>query len=243
MVNDIKTALLPSGSFLMQRLTCMLFVSFCFMAIVSCNNNGDKAITSPKDTVATQGTASPDSNKTIVFFGNSLSAGYGLEPDQAFPALIQNRLDSLQLRYTVVNAGVSGETTAGGAGRIDWILKQRVDVFVLELGGNDGLRGIPAAETRKNLQTIIDKVKAKYPAAKILLAGMQVLPNMGPKYAAEFRPIYSELATANNVVLIPFLLEGVGGEAALNQPDGMHPNIEGAKIVADHVWKYLKDVL
>lgn len=127
-----------------------------------------------------------DSNrslKTILFFGNSLTAGYGLDPNEAFPALIQNKIDSAGLRYKTINAGVSGETSAGGNGRIDWILKQPVDVFVLELGANDGLRGIPITETRKNLQSIIDKVKAKYPQAKLVLAGMQIPPNMGQEYS------------------------------------------------------------
>lgn len=192
----------------------------------------------PKDTVA-----STAKTKTILFFGNSLTAGYGLEPAQAFPALIQQKIDSLGLPYKAVNAGVSGETSAGGNSRIDWILKQPVDVFVLELGANDGLRGVPVAETRKNLQSIIDKVKAKYPEAQLVLAGMQVPPNMGATYAAEFKALFPELAQKNGMTLIPFLLEGVGGEASLNQQDGIHPTAEGAHILARNVWQYLRPLL
>jgi len=182
--------------------------------------------------------------KTIVFFGNSLTAGYGLSsPSQAFPALIQGKIDSLGLPYNVVNAGVSGETSSGGASRIDWILRQPLDVFVLELGANDGLRGIPITETKKNLQQIVDKVHAKYPSAKLVLAGMQIPPNMGQTYATQFRAIYPDLAAKNNMALIPFLLQGVGGVATLNQEDGIHPTAEGAKIVAQNVWQALRPLL
>jgi acyl-CoA thioesterase I len=176
--------------------------------------------------------------KTIVFFGDSLTAGYGLEdPSLAFPALVQKKLDSLGLNYLAVNAGVSGETSAGGMGRIDWILKQPVDVFVLELGANDGLRGISPEETEKNLQGIIDRVKAANPSAEMIIAGMQVPPSMGQRYVRQFSAIFPKLAEKNNAVLIPFLLEGVGGEADLNQADGIHPTVEGHKIVADNAWK------
>ncbi len=181
--------------------------------------------------------------KTIVFFGNSLTAGYGLDPEEAFPALIQNKIDSLKLPYSVVNAGVSGETTSGGLSRIDWILRQGIDVFVLELGANDGLRGIPVAESKKNLQAIIDKVKGKYPAAKIVLAGMQIPPNMGQAYSSSFKNIYPELAKENDATLIPFLLEGVGGELRLNQQDGIHPTAEGHRILADNTWAVLHTIL
>ncbi|HSB93136.1 MAG TPA: arylesterase [Flavitalea sp.] len=181
--------------------------------------------------------------KTVVFFGNSLTAGYGLTTAEAFPALIQHKIDSMNLPYTVVNAGVSGETTAGGNTRIDWVLKQPLDIFVLELGGNDGLRGIPVSETRKNLQSIIDKVKSKYPQAKVLLTGMQIPPNMGQQFSEEFRNVYPALAKKNNITLIPFLLEGVGGEVKLNQQDGIHPTAEGHRIVAENVWKELQTLL
>lgn len=192
---------------------------------------------------STPATTPTDSTKRIVFFGNSLTAGYGLDPSEAFPALIQGKIDSLGLSYKVVNAGLSGETTAGGKGRIDWLLQQPLDVFVLELGANDGLRGIPVSETGKNLQDIIDRVKAKYPNARIILAGMQVPPNMGNKYAGEFRAVFKSLADKNNLPLINFLLEGVGGIPELNQQDGIHPTARGHQIVANTVWAYVKAVL
>ena len=210
--------------------------------MVSCKNN--EAKNNPVKQVETKAaTESNTSKKTILFFGNSLTAGYGLEPAEAFPSLIQHKIDSLGLKYLSVNAGVSGETSSGGNGRIDWILKSPIDVFVLELGANDGLRGIPITETKKNLQAIIDKVKTKYPQAKLVLAGMQVPPNMGAKYSNEFRTMFVDLATQNNMSLIPFLLEGVGGVKSLNQQDGIHPNVEGAKIVADNVWQVLEGVM
>ena len=181
--------------------------------------------------------------KTIVFFGNSLTAGYGLSPEQAFPAIIQKKIDSLGLPYQVVNAGVSGETSSGGKTRIDWILQQPIEIFVLELGANDGLRGTPLSETKKNLQDIIDKVKTKYPDTKLVFAGMEIPPNMGQAYTSEFRNIYIDLAAKNNMTLIPFLLEGVGGEPELNQEDGIHPTAEGHVIVANNVWKQLEKLL
>jgi len=177
--------------------------------------------------------------KTILFFGNSLSAGYGLDPELAFPARIQEKIDSLKWNFRVVNAGSSGETSSGGLRRVDWLLKNRVDIFVLELGGNDGLRGITLDLTKKNLQAIIERVKAKYPSVKIVIAGMQVPPNLGQEYAAQFRALYVELAKKNDALLIPFLLEGVGGDPKLNLPDGIHPTAEGHRIVAKNVWKVL----
>jgi acyl-CoA thioesterase I len=188
--------------------------------------------------------AKPSDVKTILFFGNSLTAGYGLDDlSESFPSLIQNKIDSLQLSYKVINGGVSGETSAGGNSRIDWLLKQKIDVFVLELGANDGLRGIPVKETVKNLQAIIEKVKAKYPEAKLVLLGMQVPPNMGNDYSSQFKTIYPQLAAKNNMALVAFLLEGVGGISSLNQRDGIHPTAAGDKIIANTVWKILKDVL
>ena len=145
--------------------------------------------------------------------------------------------------YKVINAGLSGETTAGGKSRVDWILQQPVHIFVLELGGNDGLRGIALTETSQNLQAIIDKVKSKYPDVKILLTGMRIPPNLGKKYADEFQRLYKVLAEKNKIAFLPFLLEGVGGDEKLNQADGIHPTAEGQKIVADNVWTVLKDLL
>ena len=212
-----------------------------FALFLGCTGNGNQS--GGKQAKPTTDSVAVERKKTIVFFGNSLTAGYGLSPSEAFPALIQKKIDSLGLSYEVINAGVSGETSAGGNTRIDWILKQPVDVFVLELGTNDGLRGIPLTETKENLQSIIDKVKAKNPAAKFVLAGMQIPPNMGKKYANEFRNIYTEVAATNSITLIPFLLEGVGGEPKLNQQDGIHPTAEGNKIVASNVWRYLEKIL
>ena len=184
-----------------------------------------------------------EQNKNILFFGNSLTAGYGLDPQQAFPNLIQLKIDDLNATYTVINAGLSGETSAGGLSRIEWVMNRHIDVFILELGANDGLRGLPLESTRENLQGIIDKVKQKYPGVKIVLAGMMVPPNMGETYSNEFVKIYPELSTKNNATLIPFLLDGVAGNPDLNLPDGIHPNIEGHKIVSDTVWSVIRPLL
>ncbi len=187
----------------------------------------------------------PTSPKTILFFGDSLSAGYGLDDaaTQAFPGLIQKKIDAAGLPYRVINAGLSGETTAGGLRRIDWVLRIPVDVFVLELGGNDGLRGLPPGVAAKNLQAIIDKVRAKNPSTKIVIAGMQMPLNMGVAYTGEFASIFAALAKANNATLIAFLLEGVGGDPEFNLPDGVHPNVEGHIIVAKTVWRTLEPLL
>lgn len=177
--------------------------------------------------------------KKILFFGNSLTAGLGLDSSEAFPALIQEKIDSLGLDYEVINAGLSGETTAAGRNRVKWVLNQDIDIFVLELGANDGLRGIPVEETRKNLQAIINTVREQNPETEIVLAGMQIPPNLGPKYATEFRNMFPELAEKNDIELIPFLLEGVAGNPELNQGDGVHPTAEGYEIVAENVWEVL----
>lgn len=176
---------------------------------------------------------------TVLFFGDSLTAGYGLSPEEAFPNWVAKNLRQEGLPVRVINAGLSGETSAGGRERLNWILRQPVDVFVLELGGNDGLRGLPADQTKKNLQAIIDQVKKKYPQTKIVIAGMMVPPNLGETYTTQFKSLYPELAKKNNAVLIPFLLEGVGGNEKLNLPDGIHPNAEGHKIVGQTVTRYV----
>ena len=182
-------------------------------------------------------------SKVILFYGDSLTAGYGLSTDEAFPAVIEKKLNQKGKPTKVVNAGLSGETSAGGLNRLDWVLKQPVDMFVLELGANDGLRGLPLDQTQKNLQAIIDKVKTKYPKAKIVIAGMLVPPNMGPDYTASFRKIFPDLAKKNNVSLIPFLLQDVAGDEKLNIADGIHPNVEGHKIVAQNVLKVIEPLL
>lgn len=183
--------------------------------------------------------------KTLLFFGDSLTAGAGLEDPlaQAFPALIEKKIHGAGPAWRVVNAGLSGETSAGGLRRVDWILRQRVDVFVLELGGNDGLRGLPPEATRANLQAIIDRVRAQRPATKIVLAGIAAPPNMGTDFTRAFAAIFPELAEKNGVTLVPFLLERVGGRPELNQPDGIHPNVQGHAIVAETVWKVLQPLL
>ena len=212
-----------------------------FAMLSACGNSKNDNQQTETDTVAVQNENM--AKKNIVFFGTSLTAGYGLDLSEAYPALIQNRIDSLKLPYKVINAGLSGETSAAGKSRIEWLLKQKVDVFVLELGANDGLRGIAVAETTKNLQAIIDVVKSKYPDVKMVLAGMQVPPNMGSTYANDFKEMFPKLAEKNKMVLIPFLLDKVGGVPSLNQPDGIHPTAEGDKILAENVWVKLKDVL
>lgn len=211
------------------------------MLLSACTDN-KKPVSSDQNNTAKE-TTTLIKKKTIVFYGNSLTAGYGVSPSEAFPAIIQKRIDSLGLPYQVVNAGVSGETSSGGKTRIDWILREPVDIFILELGANDGLRGTPLSETKKNLQDIIDKVKAKYPDTKLVFAGMEIPPNMGQAYTTEFRNIYTDLAAKNKMTLIPFLLEGVGGEPELNQADGIHPTAEGHIIVAENVWKQLEKLL
>lgn len=181
--------------------------------------------------------------KTIIFFGDSLTAGMGLSKEQAFPAIVQSQLANEGKSIEVINAGLSGETSAGGLSRVDWILRKPVDVFVLELGANDALRGLPLFQTIDNLQGIIDKVKKKYPKVQIVIAGMMAPPNLGSEYTNEFRVIFPTLAQKNDLVLIPFLLENVAGHEDLNLPDGIHPNIEGHKVVANTVIKAIEHLL
>jgi acyl-CoA thioesterase-1 len=205
----------------MRQLVTVILIVFLFSGLTSAQN--------------------PD--RRILFFGDSITAGYGIGKNNAFPALIQQKIDSLGWNFEVQNAGLSGETSAGGLRRVDWVLQQPVDVFVLELGGNDGLRGIDPKSTKNNLQKIIDKVAEKYPDAHIILAGMQVPPNLGKNYTEQFKTVYSELAKENEITLIPFLLEGVGGNSNLNQSDGIHPTAEGHEVLAETVWDTLKPIL
>ncbi len=186
----------------------------------------------------------PKPEAVLLFLGNSLSAGAGVDPAHAFPALIRRRMDSLGWNVQTINAGLSGETSAGGLRRVDWYLQQHaVDVLVLELGGNDGLRGIPANVTQRNLRAIMDKARAANPDMEIILAGMQIPPNLGPEYARDFQNVYPALAAGERVRLIPFLLEGAGGVDSLMQADGIHPNEAGHRIVAEHVWAALLPVM
>jgi acyl-CoA thioesterase-1 len=213
------------------------------LVLFSCNSN-EKSSDNKKqeDTIANTSEKSVRA-QNILFFGTSLTAGYGLEPGQAYPELIQQRLDSLKFPYKAINAGLSGETSAAGKGRIDWLLKQPVAIFVLELGANDGLRGIPVKETTSNLQAIVDRVKSKYPQAKLMLSGMEVPPNMGNKYASDFRNMFKILAEKNQMTFLPFLLDGVAGIPKLNQKDGIHPTAIGQKILANNVWAKLQPLL
>ena len=181
--------------------------------------------------------------RTILFLGDSITAGYGLDMEQAFPALIQKKIDAKSWNFRAINAGQSGDTSAGGLNRVEWLLKNRVDILVLELGGNDGLRGLPAETIRKNLQAIIDRTKVKYPEVKVIVAGMKVPPNMGSDYGRKFEALFVDLAKKNNAVLIPFVLEGVGGSRELNLADGIHPTAKGHEIVATNVWKVLEPIL
>lgn len=179
----------------------------------------------------------------VLFLGDSITAGYGLDPDQAFPALLQRRADSLGLAVDMVNAGLSGETSAGGLRRIGWLLRQPVDILVLELGGNDGLRGVAVPDIRRNLEGIIDSLRARAPEARVVLAGMMIPPNLGSEYTAAFRDVYPAVARSRDAVLIPFLLEDVGGVAERMLDDGIHPNAEGHAVMAETVWETLAPML
>ncbi len=195
----------------------------------------------PTKPISTNAPAKP--RKSIVILGDSLAAGYGLDLSEAFPAILQRRIDAANLPFQIVNAGLSGDTTAGGLRRIDWLLKRPLDILLLELGGNDGLRGISIDSTRTNLQTIIQKTRARYPEAKIVIAGMEMPPNMGHQFQSAFRAIFPEVARAHQATLIPFLLENVGGKPELNLVDMIHPTAKGHEIVANNVWKVLEPVL
>ena len=225
------------------------FLKFCYflgiLLVMGCGDGKNVKPNAPESAPTPQEPSehTAETGHTILFFGNSLTAGLGVEPEQAFPGLLGKRLDSLAYPYKAINAGLSGETTASGVNRLDWVLRQPVDIFVLELGANDGLRGIPMDETRKNLETIIRKVREANPQVQIILTGMQLPPNMGPAYTAEFRELFPNLAQTYDLLLVPFLLEGVGGVPELNQPDGIHPTPEGHKILAENVWRVLQPAL
>lgn len=226
----------------LQALAAIFIITLSF----ACGNGQKPASQGKNDTTSAGAAPSRQANtKNILVFGDSLTAGYGLDDPQAdaYPAVLQSKIDSAKLPYKIINGGLSGETSAGGKSRIDWLLRQKVDVFILELGANDGLRGLPVSETAKNLQAIIDKVKAKYPEAKLVLAGMMVPPNMGADYSASFKAVFPQLAQKNKMVLIPFLLQNVAGIKTLNQADGIHPTAKGAKIVAQNVWNSIRGIL
>jgi acyl-CoA thioesterase-1 len=217
--------------------------SFYFIFLLAVWLTSCSASTEKKQAEEGNQVVATTANKTILFFGNSLTAGYGIDPEESFAGRIQTRLDSLKKEFRVINGGLSGETTAGGLSRLDWFLEEEPYLFVLELGGNDGLRGIALTETKKNLLAIVDKVQAKYPNTKIILAGMQIPPNMGQEYTEEFKAIYPAVAKEKNIELIPFLLEGVAGNPDLNLPDGIHPTAEGHRLVMETLWPYISKAL
>lgn len=205
-------------------LTCFCLFSFIFI---------EKAL-------AEEQGASTDAG-VILFLGDSLTAGYGIAPEDSYPSLLSERIKNANPQLRVVNAGVSGDTTAGGLRRLDWLLRQKVSILVLALGANDGLRGIPLSETKENLLAMIKKTSKRYPKSEIVLAGMLIPPNMGENYSSEFQSLFPEIAKEQNIPLIPFLLDGVAAEPSLNLGDGIHPNEAGQKIVAENVWKVLKE--
>lgn len=212
--------------------------------LVSCNNQQRSVSESHAATAKTTETPK-NKTKSILIFGDSLTAGYGLDDpaSESYPSILQQKIDSLNLPYKIINGGLSGETSAGGNGRIEWLLKNKVDVFILELGANDGLRGIAVEQTYKNLTSIVKKVKIRYPDCKLILTGMMIPPNMGENYSTNFKQLFPKIAKENNLKFVPFLLEGVAGNRKLNQRDGIHPTAEGAKILANNVWQVLEKEL
>jgi acyl-CoA thioesterase-1 len=187
--------------------------------------------------------AAAQAPKTILFLGDSITAGYGIDQSDAFPARIQEKIDARRWPFKVINAGQSGDTSAGGLSRLDWLLRNRIDILVLELGANDGLRGLPVENTRKNLQAIIDRTRERYPDVKIVVAGMKLPPNWGVDYGRRFESMFAELAKKNKAALVPFVLEGVGGVRHLNLADAIHPTAKGHEIVAANVWKVLEPLI
>ena len=212
------------------------------IATLGCGGNGQQ-VEVRKDTTRTDTVRHEDHRRIVLFLGTSLTAGYGVGVEHAFPTIVQQKIDSAGLPFRVVNAGLSGETSAGGLRRLDWSLQQPVDVFVLELGANDGLRGLPVENMKANLDTILQKTSAKYPQAALVIAGMQAPPNLGAAYTSAFQEAFRSLAKQYHATLIPFLLDSVAGKPALNQEDGIHPNVVGHQKVAGTVWKDLGPLL
>jgi acyl-CoA thioesterase-1 len=216
---------------------------FALTTAVACGG-GDRRPPEPEPAASAQSSAAPAVLPAILFVGTSLTAGYGLDPEEAYPARIQEKIDAAGLPYHVINAGVSGETSAGARRRIDWLMGSRpVGVLVVETGANDGLRGIDPEDARANIQAILDRARRQSPPPALMLIGMAAPPNLGARYTDRFRSIYPELARKNGAALVPFLLEGVAGVPRLNQPDGIHPTAEGQRMLADTVWKHLRPML
>lgn len=214
------------------------------MLFSSCQRAPDSPTTEKIPTAATSSalnTTESESLPAIVAFGDSLTAGFGLREDQSFTTLLQKKIDEKGYRYRVVNAGVSGDTSAGGVRRIDWSLRGEVKFLILELGANDALRGQPVSEMKKNLARIIERAQSG--GVTVILAGMEAPPNLGAQYTQEFRQAYRDLAKQYQITFIPFVLEGIGGISEMNQPDGIHPNAEGEKIMAENVWRALEPLL
>ena len=221
----------------MNRRTCFpiaLWVALC-LGLLSWRMSAAETASNASGTLP--------ADKSLVVLGDSLSAGFGVDLSEAWPARIQEKIREAGLPWKLVNAGLSGDTSAGGLRRLDWILRRPVDALLLELGSNDGLRGLPLEATRTNLQTVIERTRAKYPNVRVVLAGMKMPENLGEAYTRQFETLYRDLAETNKVALIPFLLDGVGGRAELNLPDQIHPNVEGHRRVATNVWKVLQPVL
>lgn len=221
----------------MNRRTCFpiaLWVALC-LGLLSWRMSAAETASNASGTLP--------ADKSLVVLGDSLSAGFGVDLSEAWPARIQEKIREAGLPWKLVNAGLSGDTSAGGLRRLDWILRRPVDALLLELGSNDGLRGLPLEATRTNLQTVIERTRAKYPKVRIVLAGMKMPENLGEAYTRQFETLYRDLAATNKVALIPFLLDGVGGRAELNLPDQIHPNVEGHRRVATNVWQVLQPVL
>jgi acyl-CoA thioesterase-1 len=208
----------------------------------ACGPVGEKRAAATPTPAAAVASA-PASAPVVLFLGTSLTAGQGLDPEQAYPALIQKRIDAAGLGYRVVNAGVGGDTSADALGRLDWLLRQKVDVLVVETGANDALRGQDPAATRTNIRAILERARSHSPAPRLVLVGMEAPPNLGADYARRFRDIYPELARESGAALVPFLLEGVGGVESLNQADAIHPTAAGHERMAETVWRVLEPVL
>ena len=234
----------PPRTIISANGTRLAGVALCCLTVAACRG-GARPEPSPTVTAGASpvARAAADDRPVILFVGTSLTAGLGLDPSEAYPALVQRKIDAAGLDYRVVNAGVSGETSAGALRRMGWLMRQPVAVLVVETGANDGLRGQEPEATRENVQAIFDEVLRRRPPPKLVLAAMEALPNYGDQYRRRFRAIFPELAKANGATLVPFLLEGVAGNPLLNQPDGIHPNAEGQEVVAENVWKTLRPLL
>jgi acyl-CoA thioesterase-1 len=226
------------------------FIKYALLTtVLACSQDGSARTDSGASAQASEATndarrtPTNDARRTLLFVGTSLTAGYGLDPDSAYPQLIQRMIDSAGLAYQVINAGVSGETSSSLLRRMDWLLRQSFDMVVIETGANDGLRGIPIETMQSNIQLIVERVRAARPSARVVLVQMEAPPNLGRSYTQRFRAVFPELAARNEVALLPFILDGVAGRRELNQGDGIHPNMAGERIVARNVWKGLRPLM